>query len=59
LPDIGGYTPERGPLLSIDPQHTGPLLYGEQGSDTHFDGTHRLRLPSYPSSIGRRASLVG
>ena len=44
-PDAGGYVPDRGLLLLVDPCHTGPLLYGEQGSDAHSFVTSRFCLP--------------
>jgi hypothetical protein len=53
-PDAGGYVPDRGLLLSVDPRHTGPLLYREQGPDAHSFLTSRFRLPVDQHSRGRR-----
>ena len=54
LPDAGGYVPDRGVLLSVDPTHRGPLLYGQQGPDAHCFITQRRRLPGDQHSRGRR-----
>ena len=35
LSAVGGYTPERGPLISTAPDHVGPLLYGTQTPDAY------------------------
>jgi hypothetical protein len=52
--DVGGYVPDRGQLLSVDPHHRGPLLYGEQGPEAHSLYTPRLHLPVDQHSRGRR-----
>ena len=51
--DASGYVLDRGLLLSVDPRHTGPLLYGEQGPDAHSFVTSRFRLPVDQHSHGR------
>jgi hypothetical protein len=58
LPDVGGYVPERGALLSVDPAAPSyrPRAYGIQGPDAFFFDTPRLRLPYDQHSRGRRAS---
>ena len=52
--DAGGYIPDRGLLLSVDPRHRGPLLYGEQGPEAHSLFTPRCRLPVDQHCRGRR-----
>jgi hypothetical protein len=52
--DAGGYVPDRGLLLSVDPRHRGPLLYGEQGPEAHSLYTPRHRLPVDQHSRGHR-----
>jgi hypothetical protein len=52
--DVGGYIPDRGQLLTVDPHTRGPLLYGEQGPEAHALYAPRLRLPVDQQSRGRR-----
>ena len=44
LSDVGGYTPARGALLTINPRHTVPLEYGLQTKGWCFD-TDSVPLP--------------
>ena len=51
LPDVGGYVPARGPLITIDPPR-----YSRQGADAEFFWTDRVPLPRDQHSIGHRAA---
>ena len=42
LSAVGGYTPERGPLITTDPDHVGPLLYGTQTPDAYSVQLRRI-----------------
>lgn len=44
MPDVAGYTPVRGQLLTTKPRLTVPLEYGDQYDERHFR-TERVPFP--------------
>jgi hypothetical protein len=55
LPDVGGYTPARGALITINPCHTVPLEYGLQADALCFD-TDCVPLPLEQFQPDRRGT---
>lgn len=55
LPGVGGYTPARGALLTVDPRHTVPLEYGLQPDGQCFP-TGRVALPHDQFQRDRRST---